>query len=74
MIRSMANDGVAVVLTTHDPNAATVVADHVVLMKAGQTVAMGPAHAVLTSENLSQTYGLPVEVTAVRGRPVVLPW
>lgn len=74
MIRSMADDGVAVVLTTHDPNAATVVADHVVLLRAGQTVATGPVDAVLTSENLTQTYGLPVEVTSVGGRPVVLPW
>ncbi len=74
MIRSMADDGVAVVLTTHDPNAATVVADHVVLLRSGQTVATGPVDAVLTSENLTQTYGLPVEVTSVRGRPVVLPW
>jgi iron complex transport system ATP-binding protein len=74
MIRAMADDGVAVVLTTHDPNAAAVVADHVVLLKAGQTVATGPVDVVLNSENLSQTYGLPVEVTSVRGRPVVLPW
>jgi iron complex transport system ATP-binding protein len=74
MIRSMADDGVAVVLTTHDPNAATVVADHVVLLRSGQTVATGPVDVVLTSENLTQTYGLPVEVTSVRGRPVVLPW
>ena len=74
MIRSMADDGVAVVLTTHDPNAATVVADRVVLLRAGQTVATGPVDVVLNSENLSQTYGLPVEVTSVRGRPVVLPW
>jgi iron complex transport system ATP-binding protein len=74
MIRSLADDGVAVVLTTHDPNAAVVVADHVVLLKEGQTVATGPVDRVLNSENLSQTYGLPVEVTSVHGRPVVLPW
>jgi iron complex transport system ATP-binding protein len=74
MIRTMTDDGVAVVMTTHDPNAAVVVADHVVLLKAGCTVATGPMKAVLTSENLTQTYGLPVEVTISQGRPVVLPW
>lgn len=74
MIRTMADDGVAVIMTTHDPNAAVVVADQVVLLKAGQTVATGPVDVVLTSENLSQTYGLPVEVTSVHGKPVVLPW
>jgi iron complex transport system ATP-binding protein len=74
MIRSMADDGVAVVLTTHDPNAAAAVADHVVLLKEGQTVATGPVDVVLNSENLSQTYEMKVEVTSVQGRPVVLPW
>jgi iron complex transport system ATP-binding protein len=70
----MADDGVAVVLTTHDPNAAAAVADHVVLLKEGQTVATGPVDVVLNSENLSQTYEMKVEVTSVQGRPVVLPW
>ena len=72
VIRALAEGGVTIVMTTHDPNAAAAVADYVVLMREGRTVAVGPVAAVLNSENLSATYGLPVEVTQVRGRPVVL--
>ena len=72
VIRSLAQAGATIVLTTHDPNVATAVADQVVLLRRGQTVAVGPMEAVLNSENLSATFGLPVEVTCVRGRPVVL--
>jgi iron complex transport system ATP-binding protein len=71
-ICALANGGVTIVLTTHDPNAAAVVADTVVLVREGQIIATGPAETVLNSENLSATYGLPVEVVRVRGRPVVL--
>jgi iron complex transport system ATP-binding protein len=72
LIRALAEEGAAVVLTTHDPNAAAAVADHVVLMREGQTMAAGQTDAVLNSENLSATYGVSIEVTCVRGRPVIL--
>ena len=72
LIRALARRGVTIVLTTHDPNAAAGVADHVVLMRQGQTIAAGHPQAVLNQENLSATYGLPVQVTYVNGRPVVL--
>ncbi len=63
---------VTVILTTHDPNTAAAVADQVVLMRRGGAVVVGPAEATLNAEYLSATYGLPVEVTYVRGRPVIL--
>jgi iron complex transport system ATP-binding protein len=61
-----------VVLTTHDPNLAALVADHVVLMHRGQVLAAGPSRTVLTAEALSATYGLPVRVAEIEGRRVVL--
>ena len=72
VVRALADRGVTVVMTTHDPNAAAAVADHVVLMRQGQAVAVGPVETALNAESLSVTYGLPVEVVRVRGRPVVL--
>ena len=72
VVRGLADQGVAVVLTTHDPNAASAVADHVVLLRDGQVVTAGPVEAALTGEHLSETYGLPVEVVTVRGRPIVV--
>jgi len=72
VVRGLANQGVAIVLTTHDPNAASAVADHVVLLREGKVVTAGPVGAVLTGEHLSETYGLAVEVEIVRGRPMVI--
>jgi iron complex transport system ATP-binding protein len=60
-----------VILTSHDPNAAAAVADHVVLLREGRILAAGPTHQVLTEEHLSATYGVTVEVVQLRGRPLI---
>jgi len=73
LVRRLADDGVTVVLTTHDPNTAVTIADFAVLLREGATVAAGPAAEVMTSGNLSATYGIPVEVAQFQGRSVVLP-
>jgi len=72
IMRDLATASMTVVFTTHDPNAAAAVANFVVLMRAGQAVAAGPAGAVLTAENLSATYGVPVEVLEAKGRRVIV--
>lgn len=72
VIRALVAERVTVALTTHNPNDAAAVADNIVLMREGQVVASGPAEDVLTSENLSATFGVPVEVVRVHGRLVVL--
>ena len=72
VIRTLSDQRVTVALTTHNPSDAAAVADHIVLISAGHVVASGRSDDVLTSENLSKTYGLPVEVTRVQGRLVVL--
>ncbi|MEA3355761.1 MAG: ABC transporter ATP-binding protein [Candidatus Bipolaricaulota bacterium] len=71
-INRLVEQEVTVMLTTHDPNVAAEVADEAVLLRGGRLVAFGPTPQVLTEENLSLTYNLPVLVTEVWGRPVVL--
>lgn len=73
LLAALRRQGRAVVLTTHDPNAAAAVADRAVLLREGRLVADGPAAEVLTRENLAATYGVDVEVLGVGGRTVVLP-
>jgi iron complex transport system ATP-binding protein len=41
---------------------------HALLLREGRTVASGPIESTLTSETLSQTFGLPLRVLAHRGR------
>jgi iron complex transport system ATP-binding protein len=72
VVRGLVSRRAAIVMTTHDPNAASAVADHVVLLRDGRVMKEGPAADALTAEHLSKTYGIPVEVEMVRGRPMVI--
>jgi len=68
----LAARGVTLVLTTHDPNLAASVASLIVLVREGQVLAAGPPGAILTTEKLSATYGVPVHVFDVDHRQVIL--
>jgi iron complex transport system ATP-binding protein len=72
-MRQLGDKGQAIVFTTHDPNAAAAIADHVVLLRGGRVLAAGSTHAVLTPEYLTCTYDVEVNVVQVGGRPMVVP-
>jgi iron complex transport system ATP-binding protein len=72
IMRRLVELGTTLVLTTHDPNLASSIAGHAVLMRSGQILDDGPAGSVLTKENLSATYGVPVQVYHLDGRRVIL--
>ncbi len=72
MIRALADGGVTVILTTHDPNAAASVARHAVLMRQGQVIASDSVDKALTTDNLTAVYGVLVQVTRLDGRLVIL--
>jgi iron complex transport system ATP-binding protein len=76
LVRSLAQQrGLAVLMTLHDLNQASLYADRVALLQHGQIVAQGPAREVFTSELLSRVYGVAVTVSKhpERDLPVVLP-
>jgi len=58
----------AIVLVTHHVEEIPVGFTHVLLMRGGQVVAAGPLGEVLTAENLSTTYSMPVELVSEHGR------
>lgn len=70
-IHRLSEAGVAVVFTTHEPDMVQGVADSVLLMREGRVVASGWTEMVLTSETLSQTYGVGIRVLHVDGVSVV---
>lgn len=74
-IRDLADRGIAVVLSTHDPGHAFACADRVALMRAGRIVATGPPEAVLTPAALRELYGVAVAVAWLEaaGRHVCAP-
>lgn len=72
LLRGMAAAGATAVMTTHDPNAAIFAADHFVLMKSGNIAAEGPLDQVITPENLSRIYRIPIRVERNAGYTMVV--
>jgi iron complex transport system ATP-binding protein len=72
VLRQLADRGVTVVFTTHDPEAAISIAQYLILMREGRTLASGLLKEVLTTDHLIATYGTPVRLVHVEDRPVVL--
>jgi len=71
-MHDLAKTGVTVIFSTHDPDAASRIADRMVLMRKGRVLDAGSADVVFTAEKLSKTYGIPVEVVQVDGLKVAL--
>jgi iron complex transport system ATP-binding protein len=72
-IRKLACDGLAVVLSTHEPEHVFVVADQVAILGKNRFT-VGPVHEVITSAELSQLYGVALTVEKTpSGRFVVGP-
>lgn len=61
LIRQLADRGLAVVMTTHQPNHAFTIADRALLMFP-QAAVFGPCDEVLTEPRIEALYGLPVRI------------
>ncbi len=72
ILKDLVKNGVTVVFTTHDPQAAIYSADQLILMQKGKVLAAGALDEIMTSEKLTQTYGTRVLVEEVKNRKVVL--
>jgi iron complex transport system ATP-binding protein len=66
-IRRLAAQGLAVVLSTHNPDHALQAADRVALLKDGRLEALGPTRETLTPEALKTLYGIDVVIGSVPG-------
>lgn len=68
-------DQLTVIMTMHDLNQAALYADRLALLSEGSLVAMGSPPQVLTAENLTGAYGVPVQISAhpIYGTPLVTP-
>jgi len=63
LVRELADEhGVAVGIVLHDLNQAAALADRLALVHQGKLVAVGTPETVLTSEILTEVYGIPVAV------------
>jgi iron complex transport system ATP-binding protein len=72
LLQHLQQQGVTIVMTTHEPELALELASHAVLLHQGRVLHAGSAEKALTSERLSQLYQCPVQVAQVADRRVVL--
>ncbi len=68
LLRELAGGGLAVLLVVHDLALAAAIADTVVVVSEGRTVARGAATEVLTSERLAEVWGADAHLSAHQGR------
>jgi iron complex transport system ATP-binding protein len=63
MVRRIATDkGLTVLMTLHDPNLASVFADHVIMLKNGRIVADGEPDDILNEQTLGLLYDVTVGI------------
>ena len=68
LLRRLADDGLTVILVVHDLALAAAVADEVVVVSAGRTVAAGPPDVVLTESLLADVWHVDAELVRGDGR------
>lgn len=70
-IRRLADEGLAVMMSTHDPDHALQIADQVLLLHRGRTFACGSPADAVTAQTLREVYGVEVDIVdAGAGRRV----
>jgi ABC-type cobalamin/Fe3+-siderophores transport system ATPase subunit len=61
-LRSLAESGLTIVMTTHFPDHALWASDIAALLKDGSILSSGPSNEVMTPDNLTELYGRPFTV------------
>jgi len=72
LLRELSRQDVTIMLTTHEPEFASAIATHLVLMREGKVQEAGALEEEMTSEKLSALYGTSVKVVKVDGKSSVL--
>lgn len=72
-LKSLVNDGKAVITALHDLAYAARYATRVLLFRDGNCICDGPSDQVLSSGNLAEAFGIDATVSQVDGIPVFLP-
>jgi iron complex transport system ATP-binding protein len=71
IIRVLTQEGITVILTTHEPDFAAVAAVDLVLIREGCVQEAGPLEQIFTSEKISLLYDAPVNVVDIDGQKLV---
>ncbi|MFT4013974.1 MAG: ABC transporter ATP-binding protein [Paracoccus sp. (in: a-proteobacteria)] len=66
LARRLADRGLAVMMTTHQPNHALAIADKALLMLPDAAPVFGPCPEILTEDRIATLYGLPVRIVGIQ--------
>ncbi len=72
ILKELISENKTIILTTHEPDVASMIATDLILVKDGQVEKHGKINEVMTTENLSSVYGLEVIVEHCWGHKVFL--
>ena len=61
MVRQLSEEGYALIMTTHNPEHAILLGGKVAILDRNGVLGVGPAREMLTSEMLTDLYGLPIK-------------
>jgi len=65
ILRTLAAEGYAILLTSHLPDHAFMLGGHAALLKDGRLIGPAPPHHLLTAATLEALYGTPIELVSV---------
>ncbi len=71
ILNQLRQKGTTILFTTHDPEAASLIANNLVLMRSGQVLHTGDIEETFTSQKLSETYATPIDVLQYDGIRIV---
>lgn len=73
ILKGIANEGIIVITSEHDPNLASIMSDRVLLIDRGKVIGCGKASDVLTKDNLIRLYEINVEIFERDGNHYLFP-
>ncbi len=73
-LRKAADDGVLVIVVTHDLGIAARFADHVMVLSAGRLVVQGAPSAALSEQVMRDVFRISAYRAEYRGEAVIVPW
>ena len=73
ILREIAKEGIAVIMSEHDPNLASLFSDKVLLIYKGKIIDYGSTRDVLNRENIAKVYGIDVEIFEKNGKRYIFP-
>jgi iron complex transport system ATP-binding protein len=71
ILNQLRQNGSTILFTTHDPEAASLIADNLVLMRQGRVLHAGDIDSTFTGAKLSETYGTQIDVLQIDGLRIV---